>query len=195
MNLLIVEDEPSTRALLSQIFVQLGHQVSSASDGFSALAQIRERVPDVIVSDLNMPGMSGFELLSVVRRRLPAIHVIATSGAYTGEDVPHGIAADAFYEKASDLRSLLTLMEIAAHRESSPLRNPDAFAPIWISGPDGDLATTVIKISCPECLRVFSHPKPDPALLIHQAICEFCHTQVHYALVQPLDPETSQPYL
>jgi len=195
INLLIVEDEPSTRFLLAQIFVRLGHQVSSASDGFSALAQIRKSMPDVIVSDLNMPGMSGFELLSVVRRRLPAIYVIATSGAYSGGNVPHGIAADAFYQKASDLRSLLTLMETAAQRASSPLRNPDAFAPIWISRPEGHPSNTVVKISCPECLRVFSHPKPATDRLIHEAVCEFCHTQVHYAVVQPLDPETSQPYL
>ncbi len=45
--------------------------------------------------------MSGFELLSVVRRRFPAIQVIAMSGAYSCDGVPPGVAADAFYQKGT----------------------------------------------------------------------------------------------
>jgi len=71
VRLLIVHDEPSTRMLLSHIFTELGHSVRSAEDGFSALFEIRQEIPDVILSDLNMPGISGFEFLSVVRRRFP----------------------------------------------------------------------------------------------------------------------------
>ena len=76
-NLLIVEDEPSTRESLSGILSEFGNRVRSAEDGFSALVEIQNNSPDIILSDLNMPGMSGFELLSVVRRRFPAIRVIA----------------------------------------------------------------------------------------------------------------------
>ena len=55
---------------------------------------------DLIISDLNMPQMSGFEFLSVVRRRFPDIPVIAVSGAYdSGDQVPGGVIADAFYSK------------------------------------------------------------------------------------------------
>ena len=54
-RLLIVDDEPSTRTLLSQIFGNLGHPVRAAEDGFSALEQIREEEPDILLSDLNMP--------------------------------------------------------------------------------------------------------------------------------------------
>src|ERR1700731_3313212 len=111
IRLLIVDDEPSTRMLLSQIFTELGHSVRSAEDGFSALFEIRQEIPDVILSDLNMPGMSGFEFLSVVRRRFPGIHVIAMSGAFSGDGVQPGVAAAAFYEKATSLRSLLQIVE------------------------------------------------------------------------------------
>ena len=110
-KLLIVDDEPVTRTLLTQIFSSRGHDVKTAEDGFSALEQIRANVPDVLLSDLNMPGMSGFELLSVVRRRIPEIYVIATSGAFTGDAVPHGIAADAFYEKARVCRHCSSLFK------------------------------------------------------------------------------------
>jgi len=69
-KLLIVDDEPSTRTLLGQIFRGMGHAVRVAEDGFAALEEIRAEKPDILVSDLNMPRMSGFELLSVVARSL-----------------------------------------------------------------------------------------------------------------------------
>jgi CheY-like chemotaxis protein len=107
VKLLIVDDDRSLRMSLSQLFTELGHSVRSAEDGSSALLEIREEVPDIILSDLNMPGMSGFELLSIVRRRFPAIHVIAMSGRCCGDDVLSGIAADAFFQKGTNLSSLL----------------------------------------------------------------------------------------
>src|SRR5580692_3360936 len=116
-KMLVVDDEPSTLDLFRQIFVGLGHSVRAAEDGFAALEEIRTEVPDILLSDLNMPGMSGFELLSVVRRRIPGIYVIASSGAFSGEDVPNGVAADAFHEKASGMGSLFQLVNAADHRE------------------------------------------------------------------------------
>jgi len=114
-TLLIVDDDASIRNTLTLIFTELGYCVRSASDSFATLALIRESTPDVLLSDLNMPGMSGFELLSIVRRTYPAIRVIATSGAFSGKSVPHGVAADAFYEKASGLNYLLDLVRSNAH--------------------------------------------------------------------------------
>ncbi len=112
LELLIVEDEADRRSLLSQIFTQRGFQVRAAEDGFAALRMIRSSMPDLLLSDLNMPGMSGFELLSVVRRRYPQICVIATSGAYCGPEVPAGIAADGFHEKATGMARLFELAPV-----------------------------------------------------------------------------------
>jgi len=77
----------------------------------AALVEINEEVPEILLSDLNMPGMSGFELLSVVRRRFPAIRVVAMSGAFAGDQVPDGVAADAFYEKGNGVAVLLKTIE------------------------------------------------------------------------------------
>ena len=82
-----------------------------AADGLAALSEINEEVPEILLSDLNMPGMSGFELLSVVRRRFPAIRVVAMSGAFAGDQVPDGVAADAFYEKGNGVAVLLKTIE------------------------------------------------------------------------------------
>jgi len=96
---------------LSHIFAELGHVVRSAVDGRSALVEIRKELPDILLSDLNMPGMSGFELLSVVRCQFPTIKVIAMSGAFSGDAVPPGVAADAFYEKGTSLSPLFQVVK------------------------------------------------------------------------------------
>ena len=97
----------------------------SAEDGFSALAEIRREVPGVLLSDLNMPGMSGFELLSVVRRRFPSIQVIAMSGAFSGDGIQPGVAADAFYAKGANLRNLLqTLWTVMPEWPALAIRPP-----------------------------------------------------------------------
>ena len=113
-NLLIVEDDAQLRILLEAVLTQSGYKVRSAEDGFSALAEMRAEMPDLILSDLYMPGMSGFELLSVVRRRFPEVTVIAMSSAFAGGEIPTGVAADAFYQKASGVPPLLRLLAEAA---------------------------------------------------------------------------------
>ena len=195
IKLLIVDDEPATRQLLSVIFGQMGHSVRVAKDGFTALQQMRESMPDVLLSDLHMPGMSGFELLSVVRRRLPGIYVIATSGAYTGDGVPFGIAADAFYEKATGFKSLIDLMETATTSEGLFPRDAAAQVPVWVTLTDDEpLSDEFVMICCPECLRASAQAAGQGLLLIHETGCAYCQTKIRYAVVQALDPLTSQPY-
>jgi CheY-like chemotaxis protein len=100
-KLLIADDEPQLRTVLSATLDEFGYEVRTADHGFSALAEIRRDLPDVVIADLHMPRMSGFELLSVVRRRFPSISTIAMSASFSCDDVPPGVAADAFYEKGS----------------------------------------------------------------------------------------------
>ena len=99
-RVLVVDDEPGIRESMAMFLTAAGYEVSTAEHGFDALLQLRSATPDVIISDLNMPQMSGFEFLSVVRRRFPDIPVVAVSGAYeSGDCVPGGVIADAFYAK------------------------------------------------------------------------------------------------
>ena len=172
VKLLIVDDEESIRTSLSLIFTGSGHSVRSSADGFSALFEIRHELPDIILSDLNMPGMSGFELLSVVRRRFPAIQVIAMSGAFSGDGVPPGVAADAFYEKGTSLHSLLQIVEAMTHPECPSVQHPSTLAPIWIPSnghdPSGE---AYVMITCPECLRTFPQVLGEAICLIHETGC------------------------
>ncbi|MBB5059188.1 CheY-like chemotaxis protein [Granulicella aggregans] len=188
-KLLIVDDEPTTRDLLTQVFTRRGHDVLSAKDGFAALEQIKAESPDVILSDLNMPGMSGFELLSVVRRRIPGIYVIATSGAFAGDGVPNGIAADAYYAKATGLTYLFDLMQNASLPNPASRNRSSSATPIWISPTDRDASLKAqVLISCSDCLRAFSLSVEAADFVIHETLCVYCGTQIHYATVQPMNP-------
>ncbi len=71
----------------------------TAADGVEGLHALSKSLPDVIISDLNMPKMSGFEFLAVVRERFPHIATIAMSGGYSTGEKPLGILADAFLQK------------------------------------------------------------------------------------------------
>ena len=190
-TLLIVDDDASIRTTLSLVFTQLGYSVRSASDGFSALARIHESAPDILLSDLNMPGMSGFELLSVVRRLYPAIHVIATSGAFSGEAVPHGVAADRFYEKASGLSFLFETVKQGASAGATMQRPLGSLAPMWMS-PTGRLASneSYVLMGCPCCLRAFPQVLVQDQAIVCETECVYCAATISYAIVPLADPAT-----
>lgn len=106
-EVLVVDDDPSIRESLAMVLVSAGYDVSTAHDGFTALLQLRRTLPDLIVSDLNMPEMSGYELLSIVRHRFPQIMTVAMSGDYQGDAVPSGVVADCFFAKGHSPKALL----------------------------------------------------------------------------------------
>lgn len=66
-RILIVEDHSAMREAGKRLLESRGYEVHTAADGFEALLALKRSLPDMIISDLSMPNMSGFELLSVVR--------------------------------------------------------------------------------------------------------------------------------
>jgi CheY-like chemotaxis protein len=156
-QVLVVDDDQSVRETIATLLISAGYDVTRAEDGFGALLQLRKALPDVVVSDLDMPKMSGYELLSVIRRRFPDILTVAMSGAYQGCDVPCGVVADSFFAKGERpkilLRSLEDLLHSALARSSDHHRE---FAPAWVprNGNDSHGMPSVM-LTCAECLRAF----------------------------------------
>ena len=195
-RLLIVDDEPVIRSSMSQVLTEIGFVVRSAEDGLTALVEIRNEVPDLILSDLEMPGMSGFEFLSVVRRRLPSIRVIAMSGAFSGDEVPSGVAADAFYPKGSGVRCLLKIIDGLAWPERLPANQPGPSAPLRIqrNGYDGN-GEPCVAIACPDCLRTFRQSVGGSLRAVREAQCVHCRNTVYYAIMEPVDlPPRKTPH-
>ena len=182
--MLVVDDEPAVLQVSSCVFREQGYEVRTARDGFEALVELRRSMPDLIVSDLTMPNMSGFELLSIVRRRFPHIPVVAVSGQFNEGDSPTtGLIADAFFTKGQYPPEEL-FRKIAELIEQSPLRpnlaKPDR-APVWI--PCSDSGYFVV--TCTDCLRSFSVPDEESGesklgSKVRSTTCIFCGTNVCY---------------
>ena len=106
-QILVVDDEPSVRESLGLLLLAAGYDVAEAENGVAAVSQLSRTVPDLIVTDLNMPQMSGLELISHVRSLSPPIPIVAMSADHQGSTVPPGIMADGFYAKGASPHNLL----------------------------------------------------------------------------------------
>jgi CheY-like chemotaxis protein len=184
-QVLVVDDDLSVRETFVLLLTAAGYEVSTARHGFDALLQLRRMQPDLIISDLNMPEMSGFEFLSVVRRRFPQIPVMAMSGAYQRADsVPGGVIADGFYCKGTsqpqDLYDAVAdLLRTSADRAHAHRKEP---APVWIprNGKDSS-GIPYIVLTCTECLRSFPLSVTTEELqTIQETECLFCPSKVRY---------------
>jgi DNA-binding NtrC family response regulator len=89
VSILIVDDEEMMRSLLEKILGREGYKIKTAEDGVAALEVLRSEKIDIIVSDMKMPRMNGFELLKIVKKEHPQIGVIimtAYGDTYTVKD-------------------------------------------------------------------------------------------------------------
>ena len=186
-EILIVDDEDAVRNSLALLLQSSGYHVTTAINGFDALLHLKIKSPAVVLSDLNMPQMSGFEFLSVVRRRFPQISVIAMSGAYeSGAAVPGGVIADAFYPKGrSNPKALLRMVADLIHTSAAQATDHKReSAPVWIprNGKDSRGIPFVV-LTCTDCLRSFPLSVVTQDLQkIQETPCLFCPNTVRYII-------------
>ena len=153
-RILVVDDEPSICETARMILEGEGYEVLTAADGIEGLHSLSKSLPDLIISDLNMPRMTGFEFLAIVRQRFPHIATIAMSGGYSTSEIPLGVLADAFVQKGNYTVKQLS-REVGRLLASSPLRSEGKksdIAPLFVPR---DSAGYLI-ITCPKCLRANS---------------------------------------
>lgn len=76
-RVLVADDEPHIRAIVAMKLRAAGYEVQEAGDGQEALAICRETCPHLVITDLQMPAMSGLELCQALKREAPTSHVPA----------------------------------------------------------------------------------------------------------------------
>lgn len=104
-TILVVEDSVTSRAYLQALLEREGYQVITAPDGRMGLAMVREKEPDLVISDVDMPIMNGFLLAEKIRKdlRFITLPVILVTSLDSAKDRQHGIAVgvDAYLVKSS----------------------------------------------------------------------------------------------
>ncbi len=80
INILVVDDEPLVRRSLSEFLTLEGYSVTTASNGKEALEQLKNSVPDIVISDMKMPEMDGVTLLRKLKKEYPQVNVIIMTG-------------------------------------------------------------------------------------------------------------------
>jgi two-component system response regulator MtrA len=93
-RVLLVEDSADLLYILQIELESLGYEVEAVTNGDAALAAARRRHPDVIVSDLGMPGMDGFDFIKQIRKTpgLRSVPAIALTGASMSSDIQQALA-------------------------------------------------------------------------------------------------------
>jgi CheY-like chemotaxis protein len=116
VRVLIVDDERDTTLTLTLLLRGEGYDVKGVHSGREALTALRDFEPDVMISDIAMPGMSGWELARQVRKMQPGDRplLIAISGAYTkavDRLLSESIGFNHYFTKPCDPNVLLRLLE------------------------------------------------------------------------------------
>ncbi|MCP4633574.1 MAG: response regulator [candidate division Zixibacteria bacterium] len=120
-NVLIVDDEESMRHFLSKILTREGYNVFLAENGQNALDQLKETHIDIILADIKMPGMNGFELLKILKADWPEIGVIMMTGygdSFTVKDALM-LGADEYVTKPFKSHEITLIVKRTSWRRTS----------------------------------------------------------------------------
>jgi two-component system, cell cycle response regulator DivK len=122
LKILLVEDDDDARALYGYMLASAGYKVKGASNGLEALAEIQVNCPDVVVTDIAMPVLSGLDLIQAVRsndelKDLPVV-AITSFGEKLREQARAAGATDAI-DKPTDIARMHEVIEAAMSRSSS----------------------------------------------------------------------------
>lgn len=106
-RILIVDDDDNMRSAIKRLLsVGQNYEIDEASDGFAAEKKVKELSPDLIVLDIRMPGMYGYEVCLNIRKNVETRHIkiVSISGISggIGNAIISALGADSYFEKPFD---------------------------------------------------------------------------------------------
>jgi DNA-binding NtrC family response regulator len=117
-RILIVDDEANARAALSEILHEEGYTTEVAADGFKALGKLEDFAPDVVLTDLKMPGLSGIGLMEKAKEKLPNATFVVMTAFGTIPSAVEAVQKGAYHylTKPLDFQELALVVERAFER-------------------------------------------------------------------------------
>ena len=108
-NILIIEDDPAILRAVKDNFVALGHRVKTARDGETGLHEALNGGPDLIILDIMLPKINGFEICRAVRAEKLAMPILMLTAKGQEEDIVRGLelGADDYITKPFSVRELM----------------------------------------------------------------------------------------
>jgi DNA-binding response OmpR family regulator len=105
-RILLVDDEESIQLLYREEFEEEGYVVDSAYNGFEALEKFRENPPDLVILDINMPGMNGIEVLRQMKEFRANLPIILSSAYQEYKQDFGSWASEAYVVKSANMDEL-----------------------------------------------------------------------------------------
>jgi DNA-binding response OmpR family regulator len=94
-RVLVIEDDPSVRVSVCDMLESLGYETDDVEGGRQGVALLERHRYDLVITDLRMPSMSGWDVVNAVRERLPTMSIIMISGFTTEDDMRQAQAVGA----------------------------------------------------------------------------------------------------
>jgi len=150
-HIVIAEDDEGSRLLLSAFLEQGGYEVRVASNGLQALQLVRERLPNMVITDVNMPEMNGLELIRRLRshHKMARIPVIMLSALTAPPQVLAGYAegADDYVGKPVDLTVLGAKISALLARSSGERTPEGAGKVVLVQHAKGGVGATTLLVN------------------------------------------------
>jgi len=110
-KILIVEDEENIRLLYKEELEDLGYEVILASDGKEAIKKYDLQQPDLVILDIQLPGMDGIETMNIIRGKSSDVPIILCTAYGEYKQDMKTWASEAYLIKSADLKELLSTVK------------------------------------------------------------------------------------
>jgi len=125
-KILVIDDEESVRSVLSRVLSQVNHQVTVAENGEEGIRLFKEKEFDIVLTDLGMPGMSGWEVCREIKKMSPRtpVGMITGWGMEVGQDKMKEYELDFLISKPFNLSQILSVLDETVQSKRSKEASP-----------------------------------------------------------------------
>jgi len=148
VKVLVADDDADLRDLIAFTLGQAGYLVIKANDGSAAVRLFAEESPDLVVLDINMPGLSGFQVCEAIRSRVPVM-MLTVRGEEEDLVRALGLGADDYLTKPFSPRTLLARLRALLRRAGMESTSPVAAGRVAL-----DLGEHTVRIGSGDAVRL-----------------------------------------